>query len=118
MLLDYLRRFATRPERARSHATIADALNLGIRSIVDLADELLRAGHVVVARVTSPFGCWLLDPAKATVAEWEEARAYRGSLNDRGVKILARRQHVDSALRRAEAERPAPVPAGGQARLF
>ena len=44
LLLDYLRRWAPRPELARTDRVIANALHLPERVIVDLADELLRAG--------------------------------------------------------------------------
>lgn len=117
-LLDYLRRLAHRPDRSRTDAAIAADLDLPERSIVDLADELLRAGHLVVARVSAPAGRWLLIPERAGEPEWTEARGYVASLHDRGVKILARQQHAASALRRSEERRTAPVPPGGQARLF
>lgn len=117
-LLAYLRSAAPRPDLAKTDATIASALECPERSIVDLADDLMVAGHLVVARVVAPFGRWLLIPSRADQAAWDEARAYVASLHDRGVKVLARQQHAASALRRAESEHPAPVPAGGQGQLF
>lgn len=117
-LLAYLRSSAHRPDLAKTDAVIAAALELPERSIVDLADELLQAGHLVVARVVAPFGRWLLIPERADPAAWDEARAHVASLHDRGVKVLARQQHAASALRRSEARRPDPLPPGGQGQLF
>lgn len=117
LLLDYLRRWAPRPELARPDRVIAKALNLPERLIVDLADELLRAGHLVVASCVHPMGRWLLRP-EAPEEHWQRARDYVASLKERGVKILARQTHAASALRRTEAARLSPPPVGGQARLF
>lgn len=111
-LLEYLKRWAGARERAKTDAAIAAALGIPVREIVDLADELLAAGHLVVAEVTAPHGRWLLAPT----ADLAPARHYANSLGRRGVSILLRRKHLRRAIARADAARL--IDSTGQRRLF
>ena len=115
LLLSYLERFAPRPDLAKADRVIAAALGKGERSIIDLADELLQAGHVVVARTVFPMGRWLLLP-NAGPDLWQQARDYVAGLDARAISIHARAKHARQALERMEASRP--TDSRGQQRMF
>ncbi len=71
---------------------LAGQAGLSVRQIVDVADELLQAGYLVVATTSPPFGRWL-----GTIAD---ARTYERVLRSRALKILIRRRHLRQAIAR------------------
>lgn len=113
-LLHYLQTYAHKRGLAKTDRHIAGALRLPIRSIIDLADELLTGGHIVLAEVTPPHGRWICGCRNA--GEVQEAWRYADSLRDRGISILARRKRLVQAIRATEALRK--VETTGQGRLF
>lgn len=114
-LLNYLRNYCTDPSRSKTHRSIAEALSIPDRSVIDLADELLQAGHVVIARVRPPMGIWLLDPSSPT-DHGREAYEYHTALRRRAGSIYVRARHVRLALARLEAQRHRET--SGQLTLF
>lgn len=113
-LLAYLQAYADQRGLARTDRYLAALLRVPIRQVIDLADELIRAGHVVQAEVQPPHGRWLNRCQTADMVR--EAQRYAASLHDRGVSILTRRKHLVEAIAAAEARRQTETT--GQHRLF
>jgi hypothetical protein len=80
---------------------LARSARLPQRDIIDLADELLAAGHIVIARCAPPMGRWLLPPG----ADLAPAREYLAQLHGRGLKVLARERRLRRAIELAEQRR-------------
>jgi hypothetical protein len=116
-LLEHLRRWATEPDRAQTDRELAAVLNLPQRDLVDLADELLRHGHMVIARTGAPPGRWILLDGDPDQAHWFQAREYAAGLDARAKGIHARAKHAREALATLEARRQVE-PTTGQGRLF
>ena len=114
-LLVYLQRFAPRPDIARTDEVISRALEIPERTVIELADELLQAGHMIVASVTFPAGRWLLTE-DAPDEYWLKARKYADGLTSRAIQIHARAKHAKSAMEVMEQRRR--VRTNGQANLF
>ena len=97
---------------AKPDRELAVRLELPERSMVDLADELLAAGHLVIAETIAPMGRWILDTAQ----DLAPAKSYDRVLGSRAVKIFRRRRNLRRAIYRVESARA--VESTGQRRLF
>lgn len=114
-LLDVLRRLCHRRDAAQSDAWLADRIGVSPREVIDLADELLRAGWAVIAETREPYGRWLVTES----AQLADAHRYRQSLRHRGVQILLRARAVRCAIEATSIRlRTAPDQATGQGYLF
>src|SRR5688572_26166328 len=87
-LLNYMRDWAHCRELARTDEQLAHAAQSPVRNVIDLRDELLQHGHIVIAEVTRPMGSWLCDPRE----DLAPARRYADTLHSRGVAALTRRK--------------------------
>jgi len=79
---------------------LAASLRVSVRSIVDLAGELIDAGHLV------PASCDTKNPGRCLLKPGDDltpAREYLKVLRTRGVKVLWRRRRFRDALRAAGA---------------
>lgn len=115
-LRDLLRRFAFSPATARTDRSIASDLSIPERVVVEVADELLQAGWLVVARCKSPPGRWILLDDDTDPAHIQEARDYAKQLDDRAIGIHVRAKHARDALAAREARRGTQF--ARQGRLF
>jgi len=111
-LLAFLQRHAYKREFALTDRHIAGEMGIPVREVIDLADELIRAGHLVIAETSPPHGRWLCVP----MGDLAAARAYANSLGRRAIKVFRRRKHLRAAIAAAELSRP--VGSTGQHRLF
>jgi len=112
-LLEVLRRAAFLRGLAITDKVLASRIGVPARELIDLADELIQAGHVVVAEVSDPKGRWLCTRAEDLTA----ARRYANSLGRRGVRVLRRRKVVRWAIERADLALP-EMDSTGQYLLF
>jgi hypothetical protein len=85
---------ATAPARALTDRQLAPLLDLPERDIIDLAGELLDAGHPVAAVCTGRPGRF--------IAERHDLREYVLSLRRRALKVLRRYSAAKRALQRIE----------------
>lgn len=79
---------------------LAKTLRVPVRSIVDLAGELIDAGHLVTA------SCGANNPGRCLLKRGDDlapAAKYLKDLRGRGVKVLWRRRRFRDALRAAGA---------------
>jgi len=111
-LLAYLRARANRREDAKTDKVIARALRCHVREVIDLADDLIRAGHLVIAETRKPCGRWILEHVTADVAA---AQRYDAALKQRAARIFARRRNVRRLV--ATAIAAAAVEPNGQTRI-
>jgi len=102
-LYGYLMERAPSRDLARRDAVIAAALDLDVRHIIDLADELLAVGFLVLAETAPPAGRWLLMPGD----DLAPAHRYARSLRSRALAIMLRARRVRTAI--AAAQTP-PLP--------
>lgn len=111
-LLQWLQAYAARRDRATTDAQLAAAIGVPHRDVIDLRDELLQAGHIIVAETEKPAGSWLcVQPA-----DLPRAKRYADSLDQRARSIFVRRQHLQAAIAAAEARQA--IETNGQRRLF
>ena len=109
-LLSHLRRCAFTPSCAKTDREIARATGLAQRDVIDLSDELIRAGYGVVAACTPPMGRFLTDDP-------DVLRGYAERLYSRGRKIM-RRAHDVGRVAEVCDSRTAGIDSTGQRRLF
>jgi len=100
-LLDALRTARDRhgPGQPLTDARLAQAVGVPVRRVIDLAYELIAAGHLVVASCDriAP-GRFLLLPGDDLRPAWQYLRV----LESRGRKVFTRLQHFRTALEAAE----------------
>lgn len=113
-LLRLLKRHATERRHAITDATIAGMIDVDARKVVDLAGELLDAGHLVVAETTSPPGRWLVS----RVEDLHYARHYGAVLGHRAVANWRRSRTVRRLIDQMAAAQRADTTGDGQRWLF
>ncbi len=98
--------------RMTTDRELARLVGVNVREVVDLAGELLTAGHLVIA------SCDVRNPGRCLLFPQDDLRllqVYIDSLSTRAKKILNRRKHLRKA--RATAERKRQVGTDGQLSL-
>ena len=102
-----------RNDKALTDARLAEICHVPERTVIDLAGELLDHGYLVVARVTPPYGRYLVLPGDDLSA----ARNYAEQLVGRVKGAAARARKVRACIRRYE-QQMFPADDRGQGNLF
>lgn len=90
LLQTFIRLGAFDAANAVTDARLAKMTGIPKRDVIDVRDELLDAGHLVVARTVKPKGSFIDMGIPAS----EESGHYQDSLESRGKKILVRASRV------------------------